>query len=40
VIRGGSWGNDAATCRSAKRDKQAPDACLCDLGFRVVCELP
>ncbi len=37
VVRGGSWGTDAAACRSARRDKNPPGYRFNDLGFRVVC---
>jgi len=40
VMRGGSWGSDGTTCRSAKRDKNEPGIRLPDLGFRVVCVIP
>ncbi len=35
VIRGGSWWNGAMECRSARRDRQAPDHTDFTLGFRV-----
>jgi formylglycine-generating enzyme required for sulfatase activity len=34
VCRGGSWGNDAGTCRSAACDRHPADKCLSNLGFR------
>jgi formylglycine-generating enzyme required for sulfatase activity len=35
VIRGGAWASEAMYCRSALRDKDAPDFRGLDLGFRV-----
>jgi formylglycine-generating enzyme required for sulfatase activity len=35
VLRGGSWGNDAASCRSAFRDWINPSDRYRDIGFRV-----
>jgi formylglycine-generating enzyme required for sulfatase activity len=35
VYRGGSWGHQAAFCRSAFRDNFTPDECNCHYGFRV-----
>ena len=36
LLRGGSWGNDPANCRSAYRDDR-PDNRIIDIGFRVCC---
>jgi formylglycine-generating enzyme required for sulfatase activity/tRNA A-37 threonylcarbamoyl transferase component Bud32 len=36
VLRGGSWSNPAANCRSANRSKSAPDLRHPTIGFRVV----
>lgn len=36
VLRGGSWGNDASSCRSAFRDSSSPDQRHFSFGFRVV----
>lgn len=36
VIRGGSWGSDAAACRTANRNKTYPDSRLASIGFRLV----
>ena len=36
IIRGGSWYNSAAGCRSAVRGAQRPDRRFKDLGFRLV----
>lgn len=35
MIRGGSWNNDAANCRSANRNNNWPDNRNNDLGFRL-----
>jgi formylglycine-generating enzyme required for sulfatase activity len=35
VDRGGSWGRTAGDCRSAYRDRSAPDARSSDIGFRL-----
>ncbi|MBO4544642.1 MAG: formylglycine-generating enzyme family protein, partial [Verrucomicrobia bacterium] len=35
VIRGGSWGDAAHTCRSAYRDYCSPDESYANVGFRV-----
>ena len=37
LFRGGSWLNDAVSCRSAVRYRLAPDSRLLIIGFRVVC---
>jgi formylglycine-generating enzyme required for sulfatase activity len=37
LVRGGSWGNDPAFCRSADRDRSTPLYRNTDAGFRVVC---
>jgi formylglycine-generating enzyme required for sulfatase activity len=37
VLRGGSWGNIPANCRSALRNRLAPDGIDVGVGFRVVC---
>jgi formylglycine-generating enzyme required for sulfatase activity len=39
-VRGGSWSNGAADCRSAYRDYYAPDPRLNLIGFRVVVAVP
>ena len=39
VLRGGSWLNSPRNCRSAVRDRVAPDDRFDDTGFRVVCGL-
>jgi formylglycine-generating enzyme required for sulfatase activity len=36
VIRGGSWGNDSCSCRSALRDYGSPGVTFSVIGFRVV----
>jgi len=36
VLRGGSWNNSGHLCRSARRNKYAPDFSNDNLGFRVV----
>jgi len=38
VQRGGSWSNDAPSCRSAMRGRSAPGDRRADFGFRVVVE--
>ena len=38
VLRGGSWGLNAAAARSAARNFNAPDHNYMRLGFRVLCE--
>ncbi len=38
VIRGGSWRDNAANCRSAARTKYFHEKCLGYLGFRIVSE--
>ena len=35
VLRGGSWGDNAESCRSAHRSKVGPTGCGNDVGFRV-----
>jgi formylglycine-generating enzyme required for sulfatase activity len=35
VNRGGSWGNDAANCRTANRNTTAPTNRTNDNGFRL-----
>ena len=35
VIRGGSWGNGSALCRSANRNLLEPEFRRCDVGFRL-----
>ena len=39
VLRGGSWYNDPAICRSAFRDRSNPSDSRRNWGFRVVCVL-
>ena len=39
VHRGGSWSNDAATCRSAYRNTTAPTSRSVSLGFRLALSL-
>ena len=39
VLRGGSWQNHAASCRSASRDWIGPGYRGCTVGFRVVLEI-
>jgi formylglycine-generating enzyme required for sulfatase activity/serine/threonine protein kinase len=39
VLRGGSWSNDAASCRAAARHKSDPENRFIDFGFRVVIRL-
>ena len=39
ALRGGSWYSEADTCRSASRDKNAPDNRHHTFGFRVVLEI-
>jgi formylglycine-generating enzyme required for sulfatase activity len=36
TIRGGSWAQTPAICRSAFRDGQAPNNIFSTVGFRVV----
>lgn len=36
VVKGGSWGNSATTCRSARRDRVSPEYFNDNLGFRPV----
>ena len=36
VVRGGGWGSDSLTCRSAMRGYPGPNVKSSDLGFRVV----
>jgi len=36
VVRGGSWNDDAANCRAARRDGQTADSRGQNIGFRVV----
>jgi formylglycine-generating enzyme required for sulfatase activity len=36
VLRGGAWVHSGKACRSAARNKQAPDAAVYSFGFRVV----
>jgi formylglycine-generating enzyme required for sulfatase activity len=36
VIRGGSWINNARNCRSANRNRNAPDNRNNNVGFRVL----
>src|SRR5262249_49035842 len=36
VVRGGSWLSHPNQCRSAERDREQPDRCGIDIGFRVV----
>jgi formylglycine-generating enzyme required for sulfatase activity len=36
-LRGGSWYDVPAYCRSALRLRNAPDIIFDDVGFRVVC---
>ena len=36
VLRGGSWGGDAGSCRSAHRSGGSPDSQDEDAGFRLV----
>jgi formylglycine-generating enzyme required for sulfatase activity len=38
VLRGGSFVDDAWSCRATLRNKQAPDERTNNVGFRVVCE--
>jgi len=39
VLRGGSWNSGPRKCRSAFRSGFEANACLYDIGFRVVCSL-
>ena len=39
VLRGGSWNNDATSCRSANRSDYVPSDRYYNVGFRVLCEL-
>ena len=36
-LRGGSWNNNPENCRSANRNRNAPDNINNNVGFRVVC---
>ena len=38
VLRGGCWNNSGHLCRSARRNKYAPDFRSDTIGFRVVLE--
>ncbi|MEM9814872.1 MAG: SUMF1/EgtB/PvdO family nonheme iron enzyme [Leptolyngbyaceae cyanobacterium] len=38
-LRGGSWNNNPENCRSANRNRNAPDNTNNNVGFRVVCGL-
>jgi formylglycine-generating enzyme required for sulfatase activity len=40
VLRGGSWCNDAAACRSASHGFGEPHIADCYIGFRVLVEVP
>jgi len=40
ILRSGSFGDDAATCRSAFRYPYSPNSCYCNIGFRIVLTLP
>jgi formylglycine-generating enzyme required for sulfatase activity len=40
VLRGGSWGIDPRSCRSATRFFNPPDNRFNFIGFRVLCEIP
>ena len=40
VLRGGSWNSGAMDCRSASRNRFAPDMRAGQMGFRVVVETP
>ena len=39
VVRGGSWNSSPQDCRSAFRDKEAPESRDDEIGFRVVCSM-
>ncbi len=38
-VRGGSWNNSGHLCRSARRQKYAPDFRADSVGFRLVLEV-
>lgn len=40
VVRGGSWRNDASSCRSASRSNYVPSAVDYGIGFRLALPLP
>jgi len=40
VVRGGSWGTNAESCRSARRTRSAPDQAYHSYGLRVVLTMP
>jgi formylglycine-generating enzyme required for sulfatase activity len=40
VLRGGSWSNYPASCRSAHRHKYAPNSKANNIGFRIVLPIP
>ena len=40
ILRSGSFGDDAATCRSAFRYPYSPNNSYCNVGFRIVMTLP
>jgi formylglycine-generating enzyme required for sulfatase activity len=40
ALRGGSWNNSGHLCRSARRQKYAPDFRVDSVGFRVMLEAP
>jgi formylglycine-generating enzyme required for sulfatase activity len=39
VVRGGSWDDRPRRVRSAFRQSYAPDYCVYNVGFRVVCDI-
>ncbi|WP_420156203.1 formylglycine-generating enzyme family protein [Thermoleptolyngbya oregonensis] len=39
-MRGGSWNNNPAFCRSANRNRNTPHNRNNNIGFRVVCVFP